>query len=157
MGSEEVGSGFDTYLFAKPATTIHPNGEIMEFCYYTVECYTAMVIDSFIFDRDDSFYRQISNSGLDAAIRSLVDSVIKDVYDTNDDYPITVYQHMDNHRESTVNALRSTFYAMVTGFLMYLPQLILQAHNRYRSYIDYRMTTHGDTIILRLMTRRNNV
>lgn len=157
MSSEDMGFGYDTFLFAQPVITQQIYTPIAEFCYYTAECYIVIVLDDYILDRDDSFYREVDHVGLETTIVNLVDNVIRDVQNSPDEYEDIVHEYVNNHLQELKSALYANFFIMATAFLMYIPDIINHARQSYKAYVDYRMTTSGDAIVLRLMTRKNNV
>lgn len=157
MPSEDMGFGYDTFLFAQPVVIQQTCIPVAEFCYYTAECYAVIVIDQYLLDKDDSFFREIGNVGLETTITNLVDDAIQDIQNSTDEYEDIIYEYTNNRLAELSSALYNSLFVMVTSFLMYIPGIINQARRNYKTYSDYRMTSNGDAIVLRLMTRNNNV
>lgn len=157
MTSEDIGFGYDTFLFAQPVITQQTYTPIAEFCYYTAECYIVIVLDDYILDHDDNFYREIDHVGLVATLTNLVDNVIRDVQNSPEEYEDIVHEYINNRLSEIKSVLYANLFTMTTAFLLYIPALINAARQSYKNYVDYRMTTSGDAIVLRLMTRNNNV
>lgn len=157
MTSEDIGFGYDTFLFAQPVVTQQICTPIAEFCYYTAECYIVIVLDDYILDHDDNFYREIDHVGLESTLINLVDNVIRDVQNSPEEYEDIVHEYVNNRSSELKSVLYANLFTMTTAFLLYVPALINTARQRYKNYVDYRMTTNGDAIVLRLMTRNNNV
>lgn len=157
MTSEDIGFGYDTFLFAQPVITQQIHTPIAEFCYYTAECYIIIVLDDYILDHDDNFYREIDHVGLESTLTNLVDNVIRDVQNSPEEYEDIVHEYVNNRLSEIKSVLYANLFTMTTAFLLYIPALINAARQRYKNYVDYRMTTNGDAIVLRLMTRNNNV
>lgn len=157
MTSEDIGFGYDTFLFAQPVITQQIHTPIAEFCYYTAECYIVIVLDDYILDHDDNFYREIDHVGLESTLTNLVDNVIRDVQNSPEEYEDIVHEYVNNRLSEIKSVLYANLFTMTTAFLLYIPALINTARQSYKNYVDYRMTTSGDAIVLRLMTRNNNV
>ena len=157
MTSEDIGFGYDTFLFAQPVITQQIHTPIAEFCYYTAECYIVIVLDDYILDHNDNFYREIDHVGLESTLTNLVDNVIRDVQNSPEEYEDIVHEYVNNRLSEIKSVLYANLFTMTTAFLLYIPALINTARQRYKNYVDYRMTTNGDAIVLRLMTRNNNV
>lgn len=157
MTSEDIGFGYDTFLFAQPVITQQIHTPIAEFCYYTAECYIVIVLDDYILDHDDNFYREIDHVGLESTLTNLVDNVIRDVQNSPEEYEDIVHEYVNNRLSEIKSVLYANLFTMTTAFLLYIPALINTARQSYKNYVDYRMTTNGDAIVLRLMTRNDNV
>ncbi len=157
MTSEDIGFGYDTFLFAQPVITQQIYTPIAEFCYYTAECYIVIVLDDYILDHNDNFYREIDHVGLESTLTNLVDNVIRDVQNSPEEYEDIVHEYVNNRLSEIKSVLYANLFTMTTAFLLYIPALINTARQSYKNYVDYRMTTNGDAIVLRLMTRNNNV
>lgn len=157
MTSEDIGFGYDTFLFAQPVITQQIYTPIAEFCYYTAECYIVIVLDDYILDHDDNFYREIDHVGLESTLINLVDNVIRDVQNSPEEYEDIVHDYVNNRLSEIKSVLYANLFTMTTAFLLHIPALINTARQSYKNYVDYRMTTNGDAIVLRLMTRNNNV